>query len=165
MPAPAKRLPAKRQPVRRGKRIKRGTAAKADRVYAQASAAEPFARALLVAHGVPAADAATVAQCLVSADLRGVDTHGLCRLPGYLDRLRRGLINPRPALEPRRVTPVAATLDGQDGFGFVVGTRAMQETIVIAREYAIRDRRGLRAPQHPFLAWPPPMCCRRSRPR
>jgi hypothetical protein len=161
MPAPAKRLPAKRQPVRRGKRIKRGTAAKADRVYAQASAAEPFARALLVAHGVPAADAATVAQCLVSADLRGVDTHGLCRLPGYLDRLRRGLINPRPALEPRRVTPVA-TLDGQDGFGFVVGTRAMQETIVIAR-----DTGSARSPcaAAPILAWPPPMCCRRSRPR
>jgi LDH2 family malate/lactate/ureidoglycolate dehydrogenase len=73
----------------------------------------------------------------VSADLRGVDTHGLCRLPGYLDRLRRGLINPRPALEPKRVTPVAAALDGQDGFDFVVGTRAMQEAIATAREYGI----------------------------
>jgi LDH2 family malate/lactate/ureidoglycolate dehydrogenase len=136
MPAPAKRLSAKRQPVRRGERVKR-TTAKADRVYAQASAAEAFAQSLLVAHGVPPADAATVAQCLVSADLRGVDTHGLCRLPGYLDRLRRGLINPRPALEPKRVTPVAAALDGKDGFGFVVGTRAMQEAIAIAREYGI----------------------------
>jgi LDH2 family malate/lactate/ureidoglycolate dehydrogenase len=137
MPPSAKRLPAKRQPVRRGARVKRSTAAKAVRVYAQASAAEACARALLVAHGVPAADAATVAQCLVSADLRGVDTHGLSRLPGYLDRLRCGLINPRPALEPKRVTPVAAALDGQDGFGFVVGTRAMQEAIAIAREYGI----------------------------
>jgi len=137
MPAPAKRLAAKRQPARRGERVKRSSPAKADRVYAQASAAEAFAQALLVAHGVPAADAATVAQCLVSADLRGVDTHGLCRLPGYLDRLRRGLINPRPALEPKRVAPVAAALDGRDGFGFVVGTRAMQEAIAIAREYGI----------------------------
>jgi LDH2 family malate/lactate/ureidoglycolate dehydrogenase len=137
MPAPAKRLPAKRQPVRRGERLKRGTAAKADRVYAQAPAAEAFARALLVAHGVPATDAATVAGCLVSADLRGVDTHGLCRLPGYVDRLRRGLINPRPVLEPKRITPVAAALDGQNGFGFVVGTRAMQEALAIAREYGI----------------------------
>jgi LDH2 family malate/lactate/ureidoglycolate dehydrogenase len=137
MPAPAKRLAAKRPPARRGERVKRSNPAKADRVYAQSSAAEAFAQALLVAHGVPAADAATVAQCLVSADLRGVDTHGLCRLPGYLDRLRRGLINPRPALEPKRVAPVAAALDGQDGFGFVVGTRAMQEAIAIAREYGI----------------------------
>ena len=34
--------------------------------------------------------------CLVSADLRGVDTHGLCRLPIYLERVRKGLINPKP---------------------------------------------------------------------
>jgi len=36
----------------------------------------------------------------VRADLRGVDTHGLTRLPGYLDRVRRGLINPKPKLFP-----------------------------------------------------------------
>jgi len=53
MPAPAKRLPTKRQPIRRGERVKRSTAAKADRVYAEASAAEAFARALLVAHACP----------------------------------------------------------------------------------------------------------------
>jgi len=107
------------------------------RVYAEAGAADAFARSVLAAHGVPAADAAIIAGCLVSADLRGVDTHGLCRLPGYLDRVRRGLIDPRPQLTPKRVTPVAATLDGQNGFGFVVGTRAMQEAITIAREYGI----------------------------
>ena len=72
-----------------------------------------------------------------SADLRGVDTHGLCRLPIYLDRLRRGLINPRPALEPKRVTPVAASLDGKNGFGFVIGMRAMREAIAMAREFGI----------------------------
>ncbi len=108
-----------------------------DRVYVGAEAADAFARRLLVAHGVPDADAAIVAGCLVSADLRGVDTHGLTRLPGYLDRVRRGLIDPRPLLAPKRVTPVAAALDGQNGFGFVVGTRAMQEAIAIARELGI----------------------------
>jgi len=109
----------------------------AARVYAEAGAANAFARRLLIAHGVPADDSAMIAACLVGADLRGVDTHGLCRLPGYLDRLRRGLINPRPLLEPKRVTPVAAGLDGQNGFGFVVGTRAMQEAIAIAREFGV----------------------------
>jgi LDH2 family malate/lactate/ureidoglycolate dehydrogenase len=111
--------------------------AAADRVYADSADADAFARRLLAAHGVPDADAATVAACLVSADLRGVDTHGLCRLPGYLDRVRRGLINPRPELVPRRVTPAAAALDGQNGFGFVVGTRAMREAIAVARELGI----------------------------
>jgi LDH2 family malate/lactate/ureidoglycolate dehydrogenase len=106
-------------------------------VYASAVAADAFARSLLQAHGVPAEDAATIAHCLVSADLRGVDTHGLCRLPIYLERVRKGLINPRPTLTPQRVTPVAATLDGQNGFGFVIGMRAMQEAIAMAREFGI----------------------------
>jgi LDH2 family malate/lactate/ureidoglycolate dehydrogenase len=109
----------------------------ANLVYASAVAADSFARSLLQAHGVPAEDAAVIAHCLVSADLRGVDTHGLCRLPIYLERVRKGLINPNPKLEPKRVTPVAATLDGQNGFGFVIGTRAMQEAISMARESGI----------------------------
>src|SRR3954447_8285116 len=108
-----------------------------DRVYASAEAAEAFTRALLAAHNVSDKDAAIIAHCLVSADLRGVDTHGLARLPGYLDRVRRGLINPRPALAPQRVTPVAAALDGQDAFGFVVGMCAIEEAMAMARQFGI----------------------------
>src|SRR5439155_22115981 len=111
--------------------------AKAGLGYASAVAADAFARSLLHAHGIPDDDAATVAGCLVSADLRGVDTHGLCRLPIYLERVRAGLINAKPNLNLERVTPVAATLDGDNGFGFVVGTRAMQEAIAMAREFGI----------------------------
>src|SRR4051812_23845962 len=107
------------------------------RVYVAAADADEFVRWLLIAHGLPEADARTVAQCLVHADLRGVDTHGICRLPGYLDRVRRGLINATPKLEPKRVTPVAAALDGQDGFGFVIGKRAMDEAMAMAREFGI----------------------------
>ena len=107
------------------------------RLYAAHDAADAFARTLLAAHGVPGHDAATIAACLVRADLRGVDTHGLVRLPGYLDRVRRGLVNPKPGLSPQRVTPVAAALDGQDGFGFVVASRAMAEAIAMARESGI----------------------------
>jgi LDH2 family malate/lactate/ureidoglycolate dehydrogenase len=106
-------------------------------VYVSPDAAKSFARGLLMANGMPDADAGIVAACLVRADLRGVDTHGLMRLPGYLDRLRRGLINANPKLEPKRVTPVAASLDGQDGFGFVVATRAMAEAIAIAETYGV----------------------------
>ena len=70
--------------------------AAADRVYVTPADADAFVRALLIAHGVPDDDTATIAGCLISADLRGVDTHGIARLPGYLDRVRRGLINARP---------------------------------------------------------------------
>ena len=60
-----------------------------------------------------------------------------CRLPIYLDRLRRGLVNARPVLEPRRVTPVAASLDAQNGFGFLAGLRAMQEAVAIAESLGL----------------------------
>src|ERR1700735_4785577 len=103
--------------------------------YADAEAAEAFGRRLLVAHGLPEEDAATVARCLVRADLRGVDTHGLQTLPHYLDRVRRGLINPRPNLKVERVTPMAGSLDGQNAFGFVVATKGMAEGIELGREF------------------------------
>ena len=106
-------------------------------VYVAPDAAKAFAQALLAAHGLSDEDAEIVAECLVRADLRGVDTHGLMRLPGYLDRLRRGLINARPRLEAKRVTPVAASIDGQDGFGFVVATRAMAAAIAMAKTCGI----------------------------
>jgi LDH2 family malate/lactate/ureidoglycolate dehydrogenase len=108
-----------------------------DRVYVSAEAAEAFTRQIMLAHGLPEQDAAIVAHCLVGADLRGVDTHGIARLPGYLDRVRRGLINAKPSLKPERVTPVAATLDGQNAFGFVVGMRAINEAMAMAREFGI----------------------------
>jgi LDH2 family malate/lactate/ureidoglycolate dehydrogenase len=107
------------------------------RFYASAMAADAFARSLLIAHNVPEEDAATIAGCLVRAELRGVDTHGLCWLPIYLNRVRKGLINPRPRLDLKQATPVAAALDGDNGFGFVVGTRAMNEAIAMAREYGV----------------------------
>ena len=47
------------------------------------------------------------------------------------------MINPCPSLTPRRVTPAAATLDGENGFGFVVGMRAMHEAMAIAGELGI----------------------------
>jgi LDH2 family malate/lactate/ureidoglycolate dehydrogenase len=105
--------------------------------YVDAEAAEMFGRRLLVAHDLPEEDAATVARCLVKADLRGVDTHGLQTLPHYLDRVRRGLINPRPNLKVERVTPMVGSLDGQDAFGFVVATKAMAEAIDMASEFGV----------------------------
>jgi LDH2 family malate/lactate/ureidoglycolate dehydrogenase len=115
----------------------RNTSDEARVVYVAPEPAKTFARNLLIAHGLSAEDADIVADCLVRADLRGVDTHGLMRLPIYLDRLRRGLVNARPHLEAKRVTPVAVLLDGQDGFGFVVATRAMAEAIAMAETYGI----------------------------
>jgi LDH2 family malate/lactate/ureidoglycolate dehydrogenase len=134
---------------------------KSELVYASAEAMLEFVRRLLVANGVPGDDAGIIAGCLVVNDLRGVDTHGAVRLPGYLDRLRRGLINARPAIEVKHVTPVVAAVDGKDGFGFVVATRAMAEAIEMARTFGI-GMAGVRRSTH--SARRRLMRCRRSKP-
>ena len=105
--------------------------------YATVEAAETFGRRLLLAHGLSERDANIVASCLVRADLRGVDTHGLQYLPHYLERVRRGLINPKPELKVERVTPMVGALDGQNAFGFVVATEAMAAAIDMAREFGV----------------------------
>lgn len=105
-----------------------------DRIVLTPEAAGALVASILAAAGVGEADAATTARCLVRADLRGVDTHGIVRLPGYVDRIRKGLIAARPDLSPRRVTRSVAHLDGQDGLGFVVASRAMDEAIAMAGE-------------------------------
>ena len=106
-------------------------------VYATADNAIAFGKRLLLHHGLSDEDADIVAGCLVRADLRGVDTHGLQYLPHYLDRVRRGLVNPRPALNFTYPTPVAASLDGDNGFGFVVATKGMREAMKIADTFGI----------------------------
>src|SRR5664279_3426065 len=105
--------------------------------YAAVGEAKAFGQRLLVAHGLIEADAAIMAGCLVRADLRGVDTHGLQFLPQYLDRVRRGLVNSKPDLVVERVTPMVGSLDGQNGYGFVVASKAMTAAIDMAREFGV----------------------------
>jgi LDH2 family malate/lactate/ureidoglycolate dehydrogenase len=85
--------------------------------------------------GVPAPDAATVADSLVEADLRGVASHGTTRVGIYLERLQAGLIDPRPTMAAVRETPTTLLLDGGNGLGPVVGIRAMDEAIRRAEAY------------------------------
>lgn len=108
-----------------------------DKLYIRAEELERVGRDLLVAHDLPLEDAGTVARCLVEADLRGVETHGMVRLPHYLNRVRLGLIKTRPEIRITRATPVAISVDGDDGFGFVVAHRAMDEAIAMARDYGV----------------------------
>jgi ureidoglycolate dehydrogenase (NAD+) len=91
-----------------------------------------FCRDVLVAVGLDERDAATVAGSLVAADLRGVATHGVLRLPVYVERMRRGLIATRPSIQVRRTGPATATVDGGNGPGQVVALRAMREAVALA---------------------------------
>ena len=88
-------------------------------------------------YGLSSSDALTVSQALIKASLRGVDSHGVARVAMYCERLRRGVANPTPEIEVTRVAPAAALVDGDDGLGLVVGPRAMDAAITIARENGI----------------------------
>ena len=106
-------------------------------LYADAGEVTRFTAAMFEACGVPGDHALTSAECLVQADLRGVETHGIERLPVYLERLERGMVNPDPPLTVEQATPAAARLDGGNGLGFVVGRKAMGLAIEMAGTYGI----------------------------
>lgn len=94
-----------------------------------------FVRELLLRLDLPADDAALVARAVVRADLEGVETHGVARLPNYVERLRRGLVKPRPQMLWVRRSGAVALLDADNGMGQVAAARAMAEAIALAREY------------------------------
>jgi LDH2 family malate/lactate/ureidoglycolate dehydrogenase len=91
-----------------------------------------FCVAVLEKAGVSKENAEIVAHSLLAANLRGVDTHGITRLPIYVERLRAGLTKGRAQGAVVAETPTTAVYDGQDGLGQVVGTRAMQLAITKA---------------------------------
>lgn len=93
-----------------------------------------FAAACLEKLGLAAADARLVAETLVDANLRGVDSHGVVRLPHYASRLRNGTVKARPEISVRRTGPSTALVEGDGGMGQLVAVRAMREAIALARE-------------------------------
>lgn len=95
---------------------------------------EAFTAACLEKLGVGSADARLVAETLVAANLRGVDSHGVVRLPHYATRLRNGTVNARPSITARRTGPSTALVEGDAGMGQLVAARAMREAIALAKE-------------------------------
>jgi LDH2 family malate/lactate/ureidoglycolate dehydrogenase len=87
--------------------------------------------------GVPAEDAAEIARVLVLADLFGIRTHGVQRIPQYLDRARLGGIDPAAEVTVDRVAPALATVDGSNGIGPLVGSRALTAAVEGARATGI----------------------------
>lgn len=89
-------------------------------------------------YGVPEDDARIAADILVSADMRGVDSHGVIRLDTYYgSRLRAGLMNPITPLTVLRETPTTLALDAGAGLGQVAGYHAMQRAVEKAREIGL----------------------------
>lgn len=88
-----------------------------------------FVRRVFIAMGCPESDAELAANVLVSADLRGIDSHGVARLSGYVRLMDHGRLNPRPDIRVVHETPSTAVIDGDAGLGLVVAPKAMQVAI------------------------------------
>jgi L-2-hydroxycarboxylate dehydrogenase (NAD+) len=87
--------------------------------------------------GMPAGDAAKVAELMLEADLIGADAHGVFRLPQYCLRLKLGGLNPRPNITVERTAPATALVNGDNGMGHLVVSRAMETAIDIARDNGV----------------------------
>lgn len=87
--------------------------------------------------GMPDEDANFFAWSLVQANLWGIDSHGVLRTKMYIDRLRKGAINPRPNVHKVRGDLAFEVWDGDNGAGPVVAKIAMTRAIELAHQYGI----------------------------
>jgi L-2-hydroxycarboxylate dehydrogenase (NAD+) len=85
-----------------------------------------YVASVFTAIGCSDQDAALAADVLVSADARGIDSHGVARLAGYVRLYDHGRLNPKPQIKILYETPSTATLDGDRGLGLVVAPKAME---------------------------------------
>src|SRR4051812_46633049 len=88
-----------------------------------------FVDRLFRASGLPDADAATVAASLVGANLRGHDSHGVMRVPQYIDFLEKGVYRPGVALKVEHETEAVVVADGQWGLGQVQAHRLLDRIL------------------------------------
>ena len=93
-----------------------------------------FAADVFAAVGLAREPAQTAAATLLLADLRGVESHGLARLPFYVARIRRGLIDVGAELTVVRECAATIALDAHNGLGLVQAPRAMARCIAKAEE-------------------------------
>src|SRR5258706_4648739 len=92
-----------------------------------------FTTAIFQKIGCPEKDARTAATALLSADLRGIDSHGVARLIGYVRLKEAGRANTTPDIRIIHETPSTAVIDGDSGLGLVVAPYAMQVAMEKAR--------------------------------
>jgi len=88
-----------------------------------------FSNNIFLKIGCSPSDAAMAATVLLSADLRGVDSHGVARLSGYVRLWEAGRVNATPNIHITHETPSTAVVNGDAGLGLVVAPAAMQVAI------------------------------------
>ena len=87
---------------------------------------EQFIADAFRAVGIPTDDAATIAQLMTGIDLRGLDGHGIFRLPPTIQRIKAGGINVKPTITVKQETPSTAIIDGDNAVGHLAVNKAVQ---------------------------------------
>lgn len=85
-----------------------------------------FTKNTFLAMGCPPEDADLATTVLIQADLRGIDSHGIARLIGYVRLWEAERVNPKPNIKIVHETPSTAVVDGDRGLGLVVAPKAME---------------------------------------
>jgi uncharacterized oxidoreductase len=98
---------------------------------------DTFCRALLEVAGATPANAAIVVGHLIEADAMGLQSHGVMRIPQYLDDIGSGGIDPSAAPRVERRRPAHSHVDGQKGFGQVVGMAMADEAVRLAEDVGV----------------------------
>ncbi len=91
----------------------------------------------LIAVGIPESDAAVVGNLMADADAQGSDGHGVIRLPQYVKRIRAGGINTKPTIKIVHEKAASALIDGDNGMGHLVVSRAVNIAIEKARQCSV----------------------------
>ncbi len=103
------------------------------KMYMDLEKARELCTGILVCSGVPEADASTVVDNLIQGDLRGLGSHGISRLYAYTERIKDGYTNAKPDIRVVNESPATLLIDGDNGLGAVIGTKAMDLCIEKAK--------------------------------
>ncbi len=79
-------------------------------------------------------DAGIVADVLIRADRRGIESHGVARLTRYINGIKNGIMNPRPSIKTLKETPVSLLVDGDAGLGQIVAYKTTKRCIEKAKD-------------------------------
>ena len=109
-----------------------------DIVWVDFDSLENFVVDVFKGVGVPEEDARICAGVLITADKRGIDSHGIARLkPIYYDRIKTGIQSPKTNIEIVRDGPTTAVIDGHNGMGMVISKKSMALAIEKAKKMGL----------------------------
>jgi len=106
-------------------------------IYVRAKDLFEFCLNVLKSLGVKESDAKIIAENLVLANLRGVDSHGVARLPVYAERVIKGLIDPHGSLEIIKDYGAIALINANNNFGQVAAMKAVSVAVEKAKKFGV----------------------------